>query len=115
MTIASTLVNIAIQDKGLNSITSKLDAKGIPYEKKQNEIDETKIDFTNLTQDKRKLIGSVAKEHNKRNKTGGEWFKRIDQGEEIGNVIFKNWEQIDKNSKLYTTLNDLFNWVKTDE
>lgn len=113
--IASTLVNIAVQDKGLDSITSKLDAKEIPYDKKQNAIDKTKIYFTNLTQDKRKLIGLVAKEHNKGNKTGGEWFKRIDQGEEIGNVIFGNWEQIDQHSKLYTTLNDLFNWVKIDE
>lgn len=40
-----------------------------------------------------------------------EWFKRIDHGEEFGNIIFKHLDQMEPTAHLRTVLTNLSNWI----
>lgn len=44
-------------------------------------------------------------------KEGKEWFKRIDHGEYLGTIIFKNFDLIDRKSNLKTNLLALSEWI----
>jgi hypothetical protein len=39
------------------------------------------------------------------------WYKRIDLGELLGNVIFAHWDEIDENSMTKKTIAGLMNWI----
>ena len=54
---------------------------------------------------KKKELGKIAKKKNV------EWYKRIDLGELLGNVIFENWEQIGTETKLKNVVEELTDWV----
>lgn len=59
-----------------------------------------------LNSDAKKLIGTIAKEK--------DWFKRIDSGEELGDVVFSVWDKISDSSATHRTLMSLINWVRND-
>ncbi len=40
------------------------------------------------------------------------WFKRINRGEELGNIIFKNYEHLDSESCLKKQLNKIMEWIE---
>ena len=40
-----------------------------------------------------------------------EWYKRVDLGEALGNVVFSELDSIDVNSRLYKVIEDIINWV----
>ena len=40
-----------------------------------------------------------------------EWYKRIDLGEFLGNVIFEKWECIGERTKLKAVVDALSKWV----
>ena len=53
----------------------------------------------------KRKIGTVAK--NKKS----EWYKRIDLGEKLGDIVFECWDEIDDVRKLKKTVNELSTWV----
>lgn len=79
---------------------SRLSTGNIPFETKKR-----KIYFSLLKPEDRKKIGGIAK------KKKVEWYKRIDLGELLGDIIFDNWEQIEKGTTLRRVVEELSNWV----
>lgn len=55
--------------------------------------------------EERKKIGTIAK------KKRVEWYKRIDLGELVGDIIFENLELIGEDSKLKKVVDKLLEWV----
>ncbi len=98
--IAEELLLIPISEKGIDSIKSKL---GCIHNIKWEEG----INLSNLSEAERRSIGTIAK----RIKEKGGWYKRIDLGEEMGDVIFKHWDEIDKKKNLKTVVNELIDWI----
>ncbi len=99
--LAEEILQVAVDDKGVDSINAKL--KDIPHE---FDSDTIKLSIEN---DQQRLIGSIAKAK----KT--EWYKRIDSGEQLGNIVFSNWDSIGTETTLHKTINNLINWVLSDE
>ena len=99
--IAEKILGIAVEEHGLESVCTKLRLDGIPYTTNADSIK-----LTAIKSETQKSIGTVAK--NKR----VEWYKRMDIGELVGNVLFKNWDLIDKNTKLHKVIDELSAWVK---
>lgn len=42
-----------------------------------------------------------------------EWFKRIDRGEELGNIIFKHFDNINNETRLKKQLNQIMRWIES--
>lgn len=42
-----------------------------------------------------------------------EWFKRIDRGEELGNIIFKHFDNINDETCLKKQLNQIMRWIES--
>ena len=104
MTAVDALINIAVDEKGEDSVKPKLDNNGIPYS-----ISVDKLIIPPIDAETRKKIGTIAK--NKKS----EWFKRIDLGEQLGNVMFSEWEHISETSKLKFVVNELTEWIKNHD
>ena len=100
--VANDLIDLAIKEYGIDSIKSRLSS--IPHSEQNNHIT---IDITD--NEIRKSIGSIAK------KQGAEWFKRIDHGEALGNVIFENLSKLDENCKLKQVINEIIDWITQND
>ena len=98
--VASQILGIAVDEYGLDSVKSRLTAGSIPYE-----VVDEKICLSSMRPEDQWKIGTIAK----RKKV--EWYKRIDLGELLGNVVFENWEGIKPGTKLKTVVNALARWV----
>ena len=98
--VATKIINIAVDEHGIESVKDRLNAEQIFYE-----ISGDRILLATLEPEEQKKIGALAK------KKRVEWYKRIDLGELVGDVIFENWESIKVNSKLKNTVNGLMKWV----
>ena len=57
----------------------------------------------------KRSIGTIAKTKKV------EWYKRIDLGEALGNVIFSEINLIDVNSKLRKVIDGIIDWVIRDD
>ena len=57
----------------------------------------------------KKMLGTIAK-HKK-----SEWYKRIDLGEVIGDIILTQLDSFSPESKLITVLTQIESWVTADE
>ena len=104
MTAVDALINIAANEKGEDSIKSKLENNGIPYS-----ISVDKLIIPSIDAKTRKKIGTIAKHKN------NEWFKRIDLGEQLGNVIFSEWSHISETSKIKLVVAELTEWIKNHD
>ena len=62
-------------------------------------------------------IGKVAKGkiNKKNNKIEGAWFKRIDRGQDVGNIVFSSKEQIEDMSHFQKKIYSLLMWVTDNE
>lgn len=61
-------------------------------------------------------LGSAAKKSNKDNKHKyHEWYKRIDRGEAVGDVLFSSYDEIPGNCTFKTTMEALKKWVISNE
>lgn len=98
--VANQIIGIAVSEYGIDSVKSRLTDGNIPFE----EVDE-QIVFSGMKPEEQKKIGEIAK----RKKVA--WYKRIDLGELLGNVIFENWNSIGDESKLKSVVNALTKWV----
>lgn len=98
------LINVAADEKGITHVCEKLKSKNIIHT-----ITDDNIVFPTIDIETQRLIGTVAK-HSK-----SEWYKRIDMGEKLGDIVFKYWDLFDENSKLKTTVNELSMWVMKND
>ena len=94
------IINIAVGEHGIDSVASRLKTGNIPFEIKDGEIQ-----LAAMKPEDQKKIGEIAK------KKKVEWYKRIDLGEFLGNVIFENWECIGEKTKLKAVVDELSKWV----
>lgn len=101
---ANELLNIAAEEKGYTSVCDKLNSKGISCTVTDDNIVLPTIDI-----ETKRSIGTVAK-HNK-----SEWYKRIELGEKLGDIVFEYWDSIDETSRLKTTVNELSMWVMKND
>jgi len=67
-----------------------------------------KFSLVGFTSDQRRHIGTISKANSKEKQS---WYKRIDLGEEMGNVVFDNWSQIEDSTNLKTVLQKLIDWI----
>lgn len=100
------LLDIAVNEKGVETIRGALQTKKIRFNENDGQI--VLIDFSIQT---RLALGELAKRNGKKGKVGG-WYKRIDLGRQVGNIVFENWSDISPSTKLYQTVQALLEWVK---
>ena len=99
--VAEELLQIPIDDKGFHLVAEKL--------KDVLDISVTgKFSLVGFTSDQRRHIGTISKANSKEKQS---WYKRIDLGEEMGNVVFDNWSQIEDSTNLKTVLQKLIDWI----
>ncbi|MDD2361758.1 MAG: AAA family ATPase [Oscillospiraceae bacterium] len=98
--IATKILNIAVSECGIDSVKTRLTNEHIPHISVDDEIQ-----LSTMTPEVQKKIGIIAK------KKGVEWYKRIDYGEMVGNIIFEKWEVIRTDSKLKKVVDELMKWV----
>lgn len=89
-----------MNERGIDSIKTRLDSGHIPYK-----ITGETIQLSYMEPNLQKTIGTIAK------KKKVEWYKRIDLGELVGNIIFKNWKYIGAQSRLRKTVDELSKWA----
>ena len=97
-------IEIAVTEKGIESVAAKLQSNSIPFEQHDNSIQLYK-----LNKDQRKTIGTIAKGNGKDKDNG--WFKRIGLGEQLGRIVFKYWDEISEESILKCEVSQLIDWV----
>lgn len=118
---ANQLLSHAIEIKGLQNVKDHLDEEFKDEEKEYIVKDDSIVlccnDKGDVSSDFLRRVGKVAKgKFNKRkNKTEGAWFKRIDIGEEIGDIIFSSKEYIRSESYFENIINAILNWVTGNE
>lgn len=100
------LLDIVVSEKGTEPIISALSSRNIQFEIKEDRI--VLQDFDNST---RMALGQLAKQKTKNGRIG-EWFKRIDLGRQIGNVVFAHLSDINVQTRLYRTIFSMIEWVK---
>ena len=106
---AEELIGLAVETRGLQSIKDQLDKEFESKEKKyQIEGETIKLGDINDYEKESvlKRIGTVAK-----GKKESTWFKRIDLGQEVGNIVFSSSDQIEEGSCFKNTIRNLYDWV----
>ena len=98
---ASKLLNLAKEKTNTASICDKLKNVGVIC----SVNDDEEISVSEMDDETKRKIGTVAKHQN------SGWYKRIDLGEKLGEIVFECWDEIDDNSKLKKTVNELSTWV----
>lgn len=96
--VATTMLNIAVNERGIDSVKTHLATRRIAFE-----VDGDRIKLSSMIPADQKIIGTIAKQKS--------WFKRIDLGEMLGNVVFENWECVKSDAKLKTVVDALARWV----
>jgi putative ATP-dependent endonuclease of OLD family len=76
-----------------DSVNSKLSSK-LQFTENWYETDNDEI---------RKALGIVFQKNG--------WYKRIDHGEAIGDIIFSNWSEVDKSKRTQTIFFELSKWI----
>lgn len=96
--VVAKLIKIVVNERGTESVKSCLTVGNIPFE-----IVDDEIRFSRLDGATKKKIGTIAKRKG--------WYKNIALGEQLGNVIFENWEFIGAETKLKSVVDALSKWV----
>lgn len=102
--IATKIINIAVREYGIDSVKARLATENIPFE-----VDDDEIRLSAMKSEDQKKIGGIAK------KKKVEWYKRIDLGELLGNVVFENWGQIGAETKIKSVVEEVAKWVIDNE
>lgn len=100
--LSEQLLQIAVEEKGYESIAAKLNGISHVYDGKS-------IKLGDITPEQQFEIGSIAKAKK------SSWYKRVDIGERLGNVVFSNWSDINKRTTLSKTINGLIDWVTRND
>ena len=96
--VVAKLIKIVVNERGTESVKSCLTVGNIPFE-----IVDDEICFSHLDGETKKKIGTIAKRKG--------WYKNIALGEQLGNVVFENWEFIGAETKLKSVVDALSKWV----
>lgn len=105
--VINKLIDVVVNEKSLDHVKEKFKGK-------------ISQDFWKITDDKisiigdipvavKKTIGTIAKDKN------SEWFKRIDLGEKVGDIVFSNYDKYDDRSRIKTILSQIEKWVTRNE
>lgn len=114
---AEQLIAYAVEIKGIQSVVAHLNNE-FRDEIKEYRVEDDEIILCGnnegeISTDVLRRIGKVAKgKFNKKKKQmEGAWFKRIDRGQDVGDIVFSSKEQIKEGSHFETIINGLINWV----
>ena len=106
---AEELISLACEAKSFDHVIAKLNS-GFDQDNKPYYKDGEKIRlYEKVSIEERKNIGTIAKNKN------CEWFKRIDLGEKVGEILFSKYDKIDGTAGLKVTIEQLKRWVMGDE
>ena len=118
---AEQLLAYAVEIKGIQSVEAHLNNE-FKDEVKEYRIEDDAIILSGnnngeVSIDVLHRIGKVAKGklNKKKNKVEGAWFKRIDRGEDIGDIIFSSKDQLEEGSYFKSTIMNLLKWVTNHE
>lgn len=114
---AEQLLAYAVEIKGIQSVEAHLNNE-FRDETKEYRVEDGAIilcgnDNGEVRIDVLRRIGKVAKgKYNKKeNKVEGAWFKRIDRGQDVGDIVFSSEDQLDEESNFKKNINDIIKWV----
>ena len=102
--VANQLLRIAVEEKSIDSVTSKL--TDISYE--IDEFGNIKLDNSTTTE-QLVSIGGIAMQKK------CSWYKRIDLGEAVGNTVFRNFDSFPSEGRVKTVVKQIEAWVKKYE
>lgn len=117
---AEQLIAYAVETKGIQSVETLLNNEFKGEEKEYRVENESIIICGNsdgyVSIDVLRRIGKVAKgsSGNKKQKESG-WFKRIDRGQDIGDIIFSSKNQIEDGSCFKEVIKGILKWVTCHE
>ena len=95
-------IQIAVDEKSADSIAARLADSTISFDR-----DGDTISLSAITTEQRKTLGKIAKDKN--------WYKRIDLGEQFGNVVLNSLTELDTESAIKRVVTGLTEWVMKDD
>ena len=95
-------IQIAVDEKSADSIAARLADSTISFDR-----DGDTISLSAITTEQRKTLGKIAKDKN--------WYKRIDLGEQFGNVVLNSLAELDTESAIKRVVTGLTEWVMKDD
>ncbi len=102
------LIQIAVEEKGIDHVFAKLDSI-FKLEDKPYYISDGSIKLSDtIRNDQKKAIGTLAK--NKK----CDWFKRIDRGQCVGDVVFEDFDELN-DCGFKKTINGVQKWMNENE
>ena len=112
---AEQLIAYAVEMKGIQSVEAHLNNEFEDEAKEYQVEDGTVIlcgnDKGEVSIDVLRRIGKVAKGklNKKKNQVEGAWFKRIDRGQDIGDIVFSSKDQLKEGSYFIRIVNGILN------
>lgn len=100
------LLDVAVEEKGVDSISSSLRSKDVSFT-----VNDDNIILEDYSAETRAALGLLSKAKAKKVKNG-EWYKRIDLGRQIGQIVFDNWSEITTDTKLHKTVSEIIKWIE---
>lgn len=97
-------LEMAVAGKGLDSIKANLSANSIPFE-----IINERIMIGDITNEQRVKLGEIAKA--KKNS----WYKNIGLGQQLGDIVFSEYDSLGADSRIKKVINDLTAWVTKND
>lgn len=118
---AEQLIAYAVELKGIQSVEAHLNNE-FKDEAKEYRVDDGTVilcgnDKGEVSIDVLRRIGKVAKGkiNKKKNQIEGAWFKRIDRGQDVGDIVFASNSQIEEGSYFNSIINGILKWVAAHE
>ena len=118
---AEQLISYAVEIKGIQSVEAHLNNEFEDEAKEYLVEDGTVILCGNgkgeVSIDVLRRIGKVAKGkfNKKKNQVEGAWFKRIDRGQDVGDIVFSSKDQLEEGSYFKRIVNGILKWVTGHE
>lgn len=114
---AEQLLAYAVEIKGIQSVEAHLHNEFKNEDKEYQIADDAIIlsgnDNGEVSIDVLRRIGKVAKGklNKKKNQVEGAWFKRIDRGKDVGDIVFSSKDQLEEGSYFKGIVNGILEWV----
>ena len=118
---AEQLLAYAVEIKGIQSVEAHLNnefkEQGKEYRIEDDAIILSGNDNGEVSINVLRRIGKVAKGkfNKKKNQVEGAWFKRIDRGQDVGDIIFASKDQLEEGSYFKRIVGDVLKWVTGHE
>ena len=116
---AEELLAYAVKTKGIQSVEAHLNNE-FKDEPKEYKIEDGAItlcgnDEGTVSKDVLHRIGKIAKGKKKNNQVEGAWFKRIDLGQDVGDILFSSNDKIADGSYFKKIIDEIKDWVTDHE